>query len=76
MRFGMMEMLLIFGVLLLFFGASRLPTLGSSLGSAIKNFKKGFTGDDEPTEKQSDSLPERRDLEGPGVSSKSRTKDV
>ena len=29
--------------LLLLFGASRLPQLGSSLGSAIRNFKKGFS---------------------------------
>jgi sec-independent protein translocase protein TatA len=40
-----MEILLIFGVLLLLFGATRLPQLGSSLGSAIRNFKKGFNTD-------------------------------
>ena len=43
-----MEILLIFGVLLLLFGATRLPQLGSSLGSAIRNFKKGFNTDAEP----------------------------
>jgi TatA/E family protein of Tat protein translocase len=47
------EILLILAVLLLLFGASRLPQLGSSLGSAIRNFKKGFSGgDDEPEEKK------------------------
>jgi TatA/E family protein of Tat protein translocase len=47
------EILLILAVLLLLFGASRLPQLGSSLGSAIRNFKKGFGGsDDEPEEKK------------------------
>jgi sec-independent protein translocase protein TatA len=41
------EMLLILLVLMIFFGASRLPQLGSSLGSAIRNFKKGFSEDHE-----------------------------
>lgn len=48
-----MEILLIFGVLLLLFGATRLPQLGSSLGSAIRNFKKGFNTDEpEPADKK------------------------
>lgn len=42
-----MEIALIVFALLLLFGASRLPQLGSSLGSAIRNFKKGFAGDEE-----------------------------
>ena len=42
-----MEILLIMAVLLLLFGATRLPQLGSSLGSAIRNFKRGFSGDGE-----------------------------
>jgi TatA/E family protein of Tat protein translocase len=41
------EILLIMAVLLLLFGASRLPQLGSALGSAIRNFKRGFGGDSE-----------------------------
>jgi sec-independent protein translocase protein TatA len=43
-----MELLIILGVLLLLFGASRLPALGGSLGSAIRNFKKGFGGEETP----------------------------
>ncbi len=39
------EILLILFALMLLFGASRLPQLGSSLGSAIRNFKKGFAGE-------------------------------
>ncbi|KFE62168.1 twin-arginine translocase TatA/TatE family subunit [Hyalangium minutum] len=41
----MPELLLIFGALLLLFGGSRLPQLGASLGSAIRNFKRGFGGE-------------------------------
>ena len=44
------EILLILFALMLLFGASRLPQLGSSLGSAIRNFKKGFSGDEETTD--------------------------
>lgn len=47
MGLKMSEILLILAALLLLFGASRLPQLGSSLGSAIRNFKKGFSGDAE-----------------------------
>ncbi|AKF81174.1 sec-independent protein translocase protein TatA [Myxococcus fulvus] len=42
-----MELLLILFVLLLLFGATRLPQLGSSLGSAIRNFKRGFGGEED-----------------------------
>jgi sec-independent protein translocase protein TatA len=42
-----MEIALIVFALLLLFGASRLPQLGSSLGSAIRNFKKSFSSEAE-----------------------------
>jgi TatA/E family protein of Tat protein translocase len=47
MGLKMSEILLILAALLLLFGASRLPQLGTSLGSAIRNFKKGFGGEDD-----------------------------
>jgi sec-independent protein translocase protein TatA len=47
MGLKMSEVLLILAALLLLFGSTRLPALGSSLGSAIRNFKKGFAGDGE-----------------------------
>jgi len=54
MGLKMSEILLIMAVLLLLFGASRLPQLGSSLGSAIRNFKRGFGGEEPaPDEKKS-----------------------
>ncbi len=45
--FKMAEILMVLVALLLLFGATRLPQLGSSLGSAIRNFKRGFGGEDE-----------------------------
>lgn len=47
MGLKMSEILLIMGVLLLLFGSTRLPQLGSALGSAIRNFKRGFGGSEE-----------------------------
>lgn len=37
--FGMWEIVLIFLVILLLFGAKRLPEIGSSLGKGIREFK-------------------------------------
>jgi len=39
---GLWEMLIIFLVALLFFGAKRLPDLASGLGKSIREFKKGL----------------------------------
>lgn len=38
---GMWELLIIFGVVFLLFGAKKLPALGGAIGESIKNFKKG-----------------------------------
>jgi sec-independent protein translocase protein TatA len=51
MRMGTQELIIVFAIVFLLFGASRLPQLGSSLGSAIRNFKKGFGGEADPNEK-------------------------
>ncbi len=40
--FGTMEILIILGVILLFFGARKLPALGKALGQTAKEFKKGL----------------------------------
>ncbi len=45
------ELLIIAGVLLLLFGATRLPALGAGLGGAIRGFKRSLTGGDEETER-------------------------
>ncbi len=42
--FGWPEILLILGVLVLVFGASRLPQMGLSLGKGLREFKRGITG--------------------------------
>ena len=41
-----MHILLILIVVLIFFGPSRLPQLGQSIGEAIRGFKKGIDGNE------------------------------
>ena len=40
---GMPELLVILVIVLVIFGANRLPQLGEGLGKAIKGFKKGIS---------------------------------
>ena len=42
--FGWSEALVILGILLLLFGASRLPQMGQSLGKGLREFKRGISG--------------------------------
>jgi sec-independent protein translocase protein TatA len=44
---GLPELLIILAVLLLIFGARRLPEIGSSLGKGLRMFKSSVTGDEE-----------------------------
>jgi len=44
---GMGELLIILLIVMVVFGASKLPQIGHGLGSAIKNFKRAAAGDDE-----------------------------
>lgn len=41
-RIGIPEMILILVVFVIFFGAAKLPELGSALGKAIRQFKKNL----------------------------------
>ena len=44
---GATELLLIFGIVIVLFGGSKLPLLGKSLGESINNFKKSFKESDD-----------------------------
>ena len=44
---GTSELLIILGIVVVLFGARRLPELGSGVGKAIRNFKAGISGKDE-----------------------------
>jgi sec-independent protein translocase protein TatA len=46
---GMPELIVILIIVLVIFGANRLPQLGEGLGKAIKGFKKGISDTNENT---------------------------
>jgi len=52
---GPTELLLIVLIIVIIFGARKLPELGKSLGEGIKNFRKSITS----KEKENESPPEK-----------------
>jgi sec-independent protein translocase protein TatA len=43
---GLSELIVILMILLLVFGASRLPHIGESLGRTVRGFKRGMSNDE------------------------------
>jgi sec-independent protein translocase protein TatA len=52
-KIGFPELLLILFIVLLLFGASKIPEIAKSLAKGIKEFKKGMSEKDEEDEKKS-----------------------
>jgi sec-independent protein translocase protein TatA len=52
-RLGLPELMIIFLIVIVIFGANRLPQLGRGIGSAIKNFKEGIRDSDDTAEHKS-----------------------
>lgn len=48
--FGWQELLVILVIVLIIFGAARLPQLGRAIGQAIRGFREGIAGRDETKE--------------------------
>ena len=50
---GFGELLIVFAIIVLVFGASRIPKLAGGLGAGIRNFKRGLNeaGEDEAEDK-------------------------
>jgi len=46
---GVTELLLILVIVIVIFGASKLPQLGKGLGEGISNFRDGLKGKDDKT---------------------------
>ena len=44
---GPMEIILILVIIIVIFGANRIPELGRGMGEGIKNFKKAVKGEEE-----------------------------
>lgn len=50
---GFQELLIILLIVIIIFGASKLPQLGKGLGEGIRNFKKGLKSDEDGASKES-----------------------
>jgi sec-independent protein translocase protein TatA len=45
---GMPELIIILVIIVIIFGAGKLPEIGSGIGKGIKNFKDATKSDDDP----------------------------
>ena len=63
--FGIWELLIVLGIILLVFGARRLPEIGSSLGRGIRTFKTAVTGEDEKGEQEGQTAGRLSDRDDP-----------
>lgn len=59
---GMPELIIILVIILIIFGAGKLPEIGSGIGKGIKNFKKATSGklEDSPESKEQETLEEEK----------------
>jgi sec-independent protein translocase protein TatA len=58
---GPLELVVILIILLVIFGAKRLPEIGRGLGSSAREFKEGITGAPDPKEGEAISGPKPED---------------
>ncbi len=71
---GAPELLILLIIGVVFFGAGKLPQLGSSLGSGIKNFKKAMNGEeggDEDDDEEIDVTPKKKKKKAEALASSS-----
>mgnify|MGYP006266453097 FL=1 len=54
---GLPELLVILLIVIVIFGARRLPELGKSLGEGIRNFRKSMSGKEKDDENSSSKPP-------------------
>jgi sec-independent protein translocase protein TatA len=57
---GPQELLLVLLIVIIIFGARKLPELGKSLGEGIKNFKSSIGGKDEKKDKEQGAPPDTK----------------
>lgn len=58
---GPTELLIILAIILVLFGATRLPQLGKALGDTVKSFKESTANDEVEGEDEKKKLPEKKE---------------
>jgi sec-independent protein translocase protein TatA len=56
-RVGLPELIVILVIVIIIFGANRLPQLGAGIGSAIKNFKNATVDPSDPADAREPAAP-------------------
>lgn len=59
---GLPELLVIFAVLVLLFGATKIPSLFGAFGEGIRNFKKGLDSDTGVDANEKQKVPSENNL--------------
>ena len=59
MGIGFPELMIILVIIMIFFGAGKLPEIGSAFGNSIRNFKKSM----KDAEQENEELPEGSDTQ-------------
>ena len=62
---GPLELLIILGIVVLLFGATRLTDVGKGLGKGIREFRKEMKSDDEDEEKEKEPAATTSDDKNP-----------
>ncbi len=57
---GIQELIIVLGIVVVIFGAKRLPELGSGVGKAIRNFKGGIKSIEEEDQEKSIEAPKEK----------------
>ncbi len=57
---GVPELLLILLIVILIFGANKLPQLGKGLGQGLRNFKESIKGEEPPQDKNTPPKTDQR----------------
>jgi sec-independent protein translocase protein TatA len=57
---GMTEMIIILVIVLIVFGAGKLPDIGKGLGQGIKNFKKAVGGQEDDGEASKKEIDDKK----------------
>lgn len=58
---GTWELLIVFGIVVLLFGAKRIPELASSMGRGIRGFQRALRGEDKSLPGEIPAPPKSRD---------------
>jgi sec-independent protein translocase protein TatA len=67
---GPLQLVLIVLIIVLLFGTKKIGNIGSDLGKAIRDFKKGMSGDDSKDEADSSQASEKLKADEPATDAK------